>query len=370
MKRKLLALLLILCIFTTSCFSYKDINKLLIVVSTIIDVDDKGNVVLYLEIFKPYRSEQTPGGKGQRLIYKSTGESILEAIRDLNLGTSQKLNFTQNRSLIFTKKAAEKGLDYFLDMINRDQEFVLRQYMYILEQDPEKLMRMHLIEEEYIGIYLYELPLNQGAAKRFVTRLDDYLNNRLTGNEVNLIPTLLMTHGQLDSQLRLHKSAVFKKDKLIGEMSFDETAIYNLLTGPLKTGTLIVMGENQNKMTLEIVGSRVKTNLKYDGETVTATYDINIRTTFASTQKQLELNKSNVRKKIIDIAEKNTKEKCHKLFDKWKEKGTDIFRITRQFEREYPGEKLPVKDIIEITEMEANINITIEGSSDVTDYVD
>ncbi|MDF2840724.1 MAG: spore germination protein, partial [Clostridia bacterium] len=113
MKKKLLALLVALCMVTSGCFSYKDINKLLIVVTTIVDIDEEDNIILYFEVFKPYRSEQIAGGKGQRLIYKSKGETLLEAIRDLNLGTSLKLNFTQNKVLIFTKRAAEKGLDNY-----------------------------------------------------------------------------------------------------------------------------------------------------------------------------------------------------------------------------------------------------------------
>jgi Ger(x)C family germination protein len=371
MKRSVLAGLLALCILLSGCFSYRDINKLLIVVATIIDIDENNNVVIYLEVFKPYRSEQTAGGKGQRLVYKGTGPTILETIRDLNLGTSQKLNFTQNKTLIFTKRAAEKGLDYYIDFLNRDQEFVLRQYMYIYDQNPEDLINTKLKEEEYIGIYLYEIPINQAAsAKRNVTRLDDYLNNRLKGNQVNVIPVLQLSKTHMDSQLRMYASAIIKDDKYIGELTFDETAIYNLMTGPLRAGTIIIPFGEDNLVTLEVLASKLKDNIEYDGEKVHLTKEINIRTTFAETQKPIELLQADTQEEIIHIAEAQVKEKVLHLFESWKEKGTDIFMTTNKFKAAYPKEKLDVKDIIKITDIKVNINITMEGSSDVVDYVD
>lgn len=330
MKRRLLALTIMLCLLTSACYSYKDINKLLIVVTTIIDVDEKDNIIIYLEVFKPYRSEQIAGGKGQRLIYKSTGETLFEAIRDLNLGTSLKLNFTQNKVLIFTKRAAEKGLDHFIDFLNRDQEFVLRQYMYIYEQDPAELLKSKLPEEEYVGIYLFEIPINQAAsAKLYVTRIDDYLNNRLIGNKVDILTVLFLSEDHLDSRIRLQSSAILKDDKLVGEMSFDDTALFNLMSHTLKTGTLLVKGDKGNIMTLEIVGSKVKTDLTYDGNNIKLKKDITIRTTFASTQEPIDLNDPEFQKELLKKEEENLKKKCMKIFESWKEKGIDIFKFKK-----------------------------------------
>lgn len=369
MKRRILALILALCMFTSGCFSYRDINKLLIVVATIIDMDEEENIILYLEVFKPYRSEQSAAGKGQRLLYKSTAPTLLEAIRDLNLGTSMKLNFTQNKTLIFTKRAAEKGLDYFIDFLNRDQEFILRQFMYIFEQPPEQLLNLKLAEEEYIGIYLYEFPLNQGAsAKRHVTRLDDYLNNRLKGEQINVLPLLQLSAEHMDSQLRINGAVVLKDDKYAGQMTIDETAIYNLMTGEIRTGTILVPLDGGNIITLEIVGSKLENNIAYDGESVYVTKNIKIETTCASTHKPLELNQPDVREQIEAKAEALVKEKCYKLFEMWKEKRVDAFLFKNIFKIRYPREKLKVEDIIEVTELDAQIEISIEGSSDVTDF--
>jgi hypothetical protein len=227
-----------------------------------------------------------------------------------------------------------------------------------------------LPEEEYLGIYLYEIPINKAAAKRYVTRMDDYLNNRLRGNRVDVIPVIILSKDHIDSKVRLQSTAIFQDDKMVGEMSMDETALYNLMHHPISTGTLLVKGKNDNIMTLEIVGSRVKTELTYDGNIAKLKKDIEIRTTFASTKKQIELLNPEFRNELIKQEEEVVKNKCLKVFESWKEKGIDIFNIQAMFNRLYPREKLDVADVIEITELEVNVKITIEGSSDVTDYVD
>jgi spore germination protein KC len=57
------------CFTMTSCFSYKDVNKVLFATSLIIDVDDDGNPLLYVETFKGARGT-TPEGTDERIIFK------------------------------------------------------------------------------------------------------------------------------------------------------------------------------------------------------------------------------------------------------------------------------------------------------------
>ena len=59
----IICLILMNCFSMTSCFSYRDINKLLFVTAIIIDVDDNNNPILYAEAFKGIRGA-TPGRVG------------------------------------------------------------------------------------------------------------------------------------------------------------------------------------------------------------------------------------------------------------------------------------------------------------------
>ena len=53
------------CFIMSSCFSYRDINRVLFVTALMIDVDDTGKSILYAEAFKGIRGG-SPEGTGSK----------------------------------------------------------------------------------------------------------------------------------------------------------------------------------------------------------------------------------------------------------------------------------------------------------------
>ena len=204
MRKLLLSICIVFSLLLTSCFSYKDINKMSFVTALVIDVDDEGKPSIYLEVFRPFRSESDSTGRGQHLIYHSVGENLYEALRLVELNSSQQLNFTQNKAIIFSKKAAEKGIDNYIDILNRNQQFLLRQFLFVTNGDASKFLDTELKEEEYIGLFLADISLiREDYAKVHTIRIDDYLNKRLIGSEVALIPILEVQSTSFDNKINL-----------------------------------------------------------------------------------------------------------------------------------------------------------------------
>ena len=114
----------------SGCFNYNDINKVTFSTSIIFYVDDLNQCVIYLDCVKPYRSANDSSDKGRRIIYKGTGKTALEALNSINSVSSYKLNYSQTRAYIFTEKAARNGIKKFLDLINNNSEFQIRDSVY------------------------------------------------------------------------------------------------------------------------------------------------------------------------------------------------------------------------------------------------
>ena len=55
------------------CYSYEDINNGIFVTTIIFDENEIGDVELYLDTVKPYRSANESSDKGQREVYQGTG---------------------------------------------------------------------------------------------------------------------------------------------------------------------------------------------------------------------------------------------------------------------------------------------------------
>ena len=167
------------CMGMTSCFSYRDINKILFVTALLVDVDDDGMPILYAEAFRGIRGS-SPEGLDERILFKGKGKTMFEAVRDMNAIASYKLNYTQNKAIIFTQKAAEAGVDNFIDFSDRDQELLIRPYIAVFIGDPEKLIKLDIVQEKYIGILLVQIIDNIGSSSRAVTlSFNTFLNKEI-----------------------------------------------------------------------------------------------------------------------------------------------------------------------------------------------
>ena len=153
-NKKILLITLIIVIISlnlSSCFNYREVNQVTFVTGVVFDLDENNNVVIYTDCIKPHRNANQSSDSGKRILYKGIGETTLEAIRDINIASSYKINFTQNRAIIFTEYAAKQGLNRFIDLINNDQEFQMKPYMFVYNGDIKELLLAFNHIDEYDG---------------------------------------------------------------------------------------------------------------------------------------------------------------------------------------------------------------------------
>lgn len=363
MKKILVSSILCMCFLLNGCFNYTDINRVLFSTSIIIDIDEDNNPIVYVETFKPYRSARSGSEKGERIVYKGKGKTIFEALRTIGLSTSYKINGTQNKALIFTEKAAAYGIHDFIDLIGRDQEFILRQYVAVYRGDVERLLNAHIKSEEYIGIFITDLIDNIGTSSRAIKlTINDYFNERLKPGRTTVITLLEMSKDQLEELLVISGGAIMKYDKLVAEIPLHESQGYNFLINRVKTGTLeIPYSDEENKyVTLEIKNSNTKTNMEYDGENLKLIKTINVRTTVGETQSKLNFTPENL-ENISRGAEDNIIRATKDVFETYKNNNLDIFNLERDFKIRYPHANS--ENILEKTTLDVNVKVVIEGSS-------
>jgi spore germination protein KC len=354
---------IMMCSLLSGCFNYRDINKIVFITGMVIDVDDEDNVVLYTEAFKPFKGSGQGTEKGQRILFKGLGKTLFEAVRDANLTSSYKNNYTQNRAIIFSQKAAERGIDRVIDFLDRDQEVLLRAYVFVYVGDIEPLMKLQLKEEEYIGVYLYNLIQNVGVASRAVSvTFNQYMTRRLMGSKTEVIPVLRIRKESLEEGLELDGGAIMEQDKMKALLPRRESQGYNFLTDQVKSGTLEVTNPvNENVfVTLEILNSDTNTELEVINNKIKLKKYIRTRVTIGEAQDKLVLDNS-TRKFIEKNAEENIRKYSKQLFEEFKLKDLDIFHIKEDLCRRYPKNK--ISNVMEATDLEIVADVEVEGSS-------
>jgi spore germination protein KC len=355
------------CFIMSACFSYKDIDKVMFITALLIDVDNGGNPVLYAEAFKGVRGG-SPQGMDQRILFKGTGKTIFEAVRDMNATSSFKLNYTQNKAIIFTQKAAEHGLDDFIDFLERDQELLVRPYISVFLGNPEKLMKLSINQDKYIGTFVMQLIENIGSSSRAVRlTLNQFYNQRGVGDKTNVVTIIDITKDDLEPKLQVNGGAVIKEDRMVSVLEREEGQGFNFLMNSIVGGTLEITNPcDINKfVTLEIIKNKTKTEISYDDNIVHLKKKIKVRVDFGEAQKSIILTKENI-KKIQEKAQDNIVRACNDIFQKYKDMGLDIFDITEEFYARYP--KIKIEDIINKTELKVEVEVEIMNTGDIKNF--
>lgn len=365
--KKVISSLLMMVIVSTmfiGCYNYKDINKVTFVTSMVFDENEVGNIDIYLDCVKPYRSSNESSDKGRRVLYKGTGKTVLEAMKEISLYSSSKLDFTQCKGYIFTEKAAKNGIRKYIDIIDKNQEFMVRPYMFVLFGSPEELLNDVTVDEEYLGVFIDELVHRMSKSPRVIAiDANDYLESRTNYGNLMVLGALSIRDDMKEKRLELSGGALLKNEELVRRISADEGMSYNLLTGELKKGTLEAMNpqDPNSFVTLDISDVKTKTSISYNGEKITLYKDIRIKCSIGEAQSRLIVDEKLL--KLLEAEEENTiKQYLELLFKNFKENGLDIVNVGNLFYRKYPDEVL-LKEPIGLTDLALKVNVEIEGTT-------
>lgn len=348
----------------SGCFNYKDINRVNFVTSIILDTDENMNSVVYLDCVKPYRSTNDSSDKGRRQIFKGVGKTVDEAIKNANMSSSLKLNSEQCRAYIFTEKAAKNGVTQLIDLTSRYQEFTMRPYVFVYFGDVESLFKTVQGDEEYLGLFLMDLVNKSNNSPRIIaTNINDFLNLRVNGENVIVVGALELKKSVAENRVELRGGAVLKDDRLASRLTVEEGLSYNFLNDNVSSGTLEINNpQNPNSyITLEILDSKTKTDLKYDGERIKLYKKIKVKCGLAEAQKRLMIDEK-VMDYVRDIEEENIKNYLTRIFQTYKDRNLDVFEIGRLFEIKYPNTSLK-GEIMQLTDLVVDTEVDIEGPS-------
>lgn len=350
------------------CYDYTDINNGIFVTSIIFDEDDVGDIKIYLDTVKPYRSANEASDKGQRIIYESVGKTVEEAIKNANLKASGRISFSQCKAYIFTEHVSKEGITKYMDAINRDQQFMIRPYMFVLFGNPSELLNQVQGDEEYLGIYLDRLVKKMNENPTVIAiNVNQYLASRTSYDNIMILGALNIESNNGKKSVDLSGGALFKDEVMIRKISTTEGMSYNFLNGKVESGTLEAINpQNINSfVTLNIQNSKTKTSINYDGERITLYKKIIINTYLAESQSRLMVD-DNVLDLIKYEEENILKKDIQMLFTKFKNDNIDIANVNTLFEQKYPDEILSVSPLA-ITDLELDVEININGTSEISD---
>jgi len=369
LKRKtkimFLASILILAFILSGCYDAKELDEYTYVIAVGIDkgVTDSYRLTIKFHTMKGGGGGETGGATGADYeILTIDAPTFFTGINMINSSIARELNFMHTKTLVFSKEIAETGVSTYVAPIVRFRQ--MRHSMHVVVSKGsayEFLEKYEPIEGNAISKAL-ELIVKETSEKGYIahTRLHDFyiglkstyrqpiailaginnMNNFIEGSSEQKVEhneKKGYTAGEIPRKgggnVEFYGTAVFNGDKMIGELTGEETRILNLITGEFRRGNFSIEDPYypDKFVPVDIRMERepkVKTEIK--GEKVFIDVNMSLEGDILAIQSRVNYEEEPLKSSFEDVVEKRLKEDMNSLIDKCKKWGVDIFHFGRK----------------------------------------
>ena len=375
--KKLIIIPLILLL--TGCWNYYELNNLAIATGIAIDKTDDKYEITYLISNAKKNEVSSKEGEAGTTTYSGIGETLQEAINDLQL----KMPFEPyNGHLVVTiisETIAQEGLENILDFLARDTES--RNFFYMLlskdvkaknileiisplQTFPSQTIAQDIETASSKTSLIYEITYNDFIYTLLEQGINPVLNSvTIIGNKNEGTDTKELSDTIPKATIKIDTLGIFKEDKLLGWASNEESKGINLLSNKVENFYIKTKCEDKYIMSY-IKNMKTKTNIDLKNNKVNV--KINGTATLLEINCKLDLENENTIKKIendIKIELDKTIQKSAYLVQK--QYNTDILGYGKIIHKQQPLEWKKIKnnwdEIFKNLKIETDINIKIEN---------
>jgi len=344
--RKVTAILLglILLLMLPGCWGKRELNDLAIVTGVGIDYGESERFRLTVQIYKPAKKssgeEEAAFGKNF-LNFTAAGDSFFETIREMTHKTGKELYFPHNDVIIFGWRAAEKGIQEYLDLFMRDPETRLNVWVLtaageakeVLSADPGLLQLPASTMDKILRIHF-------AASDTVLFTLKDLAERLLSKTAAPIMPIVHISNSQDKPSLTITGTAVFKQDKLIGTLSDRETRGLLWVLNKVKGGSIDLAYPEKNASTsLKITNATSKVDISLtDNQRVKAHIRIRVSCNVGSVAQPIDLSKPHTVNALEDTLIREIEKEIKAAQDKASSLRADIFGWGEMVHKKYPSE--------------------------------
>lgn len=396
-KVLLIFLLVVSTLTMSGCWNYRDIDEFAIVSGTAIDkgVDGKRYHMTF-EIADISNGSESPV---KPKIIESEGDSIFEAVRNAGLRSADRLYFSHCNLFVISRELSQEGIIPIINWMNRDAVMRLKSNIVVSNMDTAKEILLssptseNLVSNEISNMIKTD---NKYLSKSPQTWLY-YASDMIDTEGIDLIIPSLKTTDQTASQGQesgesgegnkdedksknqekgtkkdakstgknkvtipvLDGTAVFKKDKLVGFLSSDETQYILAIKGDIKGGPLFVnKNMSGNGATLNIIEANSEITPEIIGDKIKFKTKINIKASLAEDETNTTHNNDEAIEQLEKSADEQLKESISAVVKRLQNQySCDIFGYGEKLSQQKPDEWASLKENWDTTFKNAEIEI-------------
>ncbi|SDH89621.1 Ger(x)C family spore germination protein [Desulfosporosinus hippei] len=352
----LLTTILILSLGTSGCWNRRELPSLGIVMGVGMDKNvDSGKLEVTAQLIKTSElnsgsseADSSGGGGGSSAYWnlQNTGESMFATVRGFTHKSSRKLYWPHNQVIIFGHSLAEEGVLEYLDFFVRDQETRLEVYMLVADDNASDILDFQLKLEKIPSVGISELMESQSAnSQTCVTQLNEFVTRLMSPTTAPVAPIIKIEGKGANSELSVEGTAVFKKDKLIGQLTKEETRGLLWTIDKVKSGIIDVKCPDcSGTVSLEITRSKGKITSQIEDGKPSITIEIEEEGNIGDQSCDANLVAPDAIEKLKKQVEKAILEEVESALKKSQKLKADIFGFGEVFHQRHLKEWTKMKD--------------------------
>lgn len=374
MKKVLvLSIIFLITISVTGCWNSVELDKRAIVTAVGIDKGEKEDEIkLTVQILKPGAlgplSEGGGGGEESAVwVESSTGKTVFDAARNFTNLVSRKLNWEQNRVIVFGQAFAKEGVLPAIDYFLRDHESRKRAWVMFSEEEAGKVIEAQAIIEKIPADTINDLMRSTRATSTApAIDLHHFALHLMNEFDDPYASRILIEDKEGKPGAALKGTAVLKKDQLVGWLDAKETRGLLWITNDISSGILVLNFSSTDKQIgLEIVRSTTKLKPKIvDGHPVMH-IEINEVSSIGDDEGDEDMSDAEIIHSIAKMAEQAIEDEIQACLNKvQKELKADVVDFGTEIHRNLPKEWKQYKEnwseIYPTIQVEIDVTVTVD----------
>lgn len=361
---------LIIIFFATSlcgCWDYVEIDDFKNAAGIAIDKDKiEDEYIVTVEIVEAY----TGAKELESHIVQSRGETIHIAFRNAIKKIGNKIQLSHARIVIISKDIAKEGIVPAIDLINRDAE--LRNDMWIMisqEQLASKILTKPKSQEEIISYDIETAIKNNNQVGKYLGVETYKLTDTLSSEGIDsALPMIKLAPKNRELEFEVSGTAVFKGEKMVGELTEKETLMLQLFNGRELELILPIKIEGNGFVSLETLKYKKKIKVKLEEDKIVMNSYIDLDTTISELANYgVNYIDANERDKLKHIAEEQIENDIYMLLEKLqKQYKSDAIGFGKVLKQKKPKAWKKVKDnwneVFEFLSINVSVNVNIRYS--------
>ncbi|QFF99059.1 Ger(x)C family spore germination protein [Psychrobacillus glaciei] len=340
--KKGIFILLILILFLSGCWDKRELNELAITVGIGLDKIDDEYLVTAQVAVPSELSSKGGAGHSQITIYQGKGTTVYEAIRQLTKSSPRIIYLGHLQMLIIGESLAREGIGDSLDFLARNWEVRWDFYVAVSKDSTaEKILNVQTPLESVPATDMHFTLLNSDktyANTTGVTLIDLLTDLEKTGKQPVLTGVYILGDSKSGSnksnvesimpsaQIEFDGLAVFKRDKLVGWLSEDDTKSYNSVINHIKRSVSTISCPKKGKANIEVYRFDSKMKGKMNKGKPEIDIHIQVDGDIGAIECEMDLTKEESLHALEKIYKKEEKDSIEKTIKKvQKEIGVDIF---------------------------------------------